>query len=263
MEGRKEKLINEAFQNAVTTGKCKWIHIEKLNVYDDKWDIKGGIVMQFTSDLNWKHPGKEDTARQQKILVSSKNMAEMKSAAFDWSFTSQDFKNMDLTKVDGGKKRKDATMIKDEKKEILNQPSYLPKLRLGTIRKLKKMIESLEEDGAIRDSDLEPLLASREFSRAVFDLMDLDGDGVLDTWETLKSTTKTNEEHRLTDRVVFEAQFGKLLETFSADYGVLTPDIFHHIWTGRDMEKLILLALGRQLNTKVVMGFIVRFTSPK
>lgn len=118
--------------------------------------------------------------------MSKERLKEVKQLAFDVSFTSQDFKNMDLTKIDGGGKKADEEPPPPGKDEtpLIERRIAVPKLRFGKIRKLKLCLTSFaSREGSFSDETIRALFKSDLFADCVFDLMDINGDQLLDTNE--------------------------------------------------------------------------------
>ncbi len=212
---------------------------------------------------------------------------QFKELAFDWSFTSQDFKEMDLTRVDGGLPdkavaREDRTEEEDGGEADLlegmplppeaapsssSSPERVPKLRLSKISGLKRcVLDSASKDGQVGADTLARLFASSEFARCAFDLMDLDGDGILDTSEVMERAG--DAEGGKAGDAPFKERFAVLVESFSNGYDVLTPDIFEKIWQGKELDKFLVQAV-KASNPEEVMGlypvmeFIILFTNPR
>lgn len=197
-----------------------------------------------------------------KVKLGKDRLKEVKSLSFDLSFTSQDFKNMDLTKVDGGHEvRKRSTMKKEEKQPWIKATTKsfrVPKLRF---QKLKSLI-MLVKDCQISASAIKDLLNNPAFAKDIFEIMDVNGDGMLDTWELMKSRPTQHEASQ--EELAFKSHFELLIKTFSGGYDVITQNVFDKIWSGKDLDQLLISALdGPNLTSDSVLEFIIRFTNPR
>ncbi len=198
---------------------------------------------------------------------------QLKEIAFDFSFTSQDFKDMDLTKVNGGvsKEAEEDEDVVEEMPLPRDSSSSLkvPKLRLAKICALKRCVlhhASQEGKKMLAPETLSRLFASPDFGRCAFDLMDLNGDGILDTGEVLARAEKEDKG----DDLAFRQRFGALVESFSNGYDVLTLDTFQKIWNGKELDVFMVEAIRssssspeENLSLYTVMEFVILFTNTR
>lgn len=183
---------------------------------------------------------------------------KMKHLAFDLSFTSQDFKNMDLTKVSGKKSSRESE-VKNVDPEV-----PVPKLRFNKIRSLKLCLLSFaSKEGGVSNDTIKELFTTKEFANCVFDLIDLNGDGMVDIWE-LKAITISESDQKMQ---AFKLKLDELIEGFSNGFDIVTQEMFMKIWQGKGLDDVAIETIrevrGDKIDFDSVMEFIILITNPK
>ncbi len=196
-----------------------------------------------------------------RLSVSGKRRArhKFKELAFDWSFTSQDFRDMDMTRVDagvrGGAENEEADDSYGADSPSPTEAEFSegdpPRLRFGIIHEVKSFVKDNAERGRLNAESLRAVLSSPGMAGLVFELMDFDGDGEVDA-ASLEERMKSGDAYKDQNTKLFLDQHGMFLD-FPA---------FQHLWREGNLFAAVEGALESP-TVHEVMEALISFTNER
>ena len=245
------------------------------------------------SEASGEHTGRRPSKRKNK---------KAKQLAFDLSFTSQDLKNLDMTKVSPGgtlqvqvreasvdeerslfptKKlstQSNASTVSVSSTRSSNakpQKLRIPKLRFLQVKTLQKIVRDfvsqLDSTDELSEKMMIEMFSKADFVNAVFDIMDLNGDGVLEAWEFMVAFHQKNDENVAKADQELNELFKKILTSVDKVnyHQPLTSEEFLKMWSDRDVSHMLAQAVEVHTRAdhthsalKTIIETVVLLTNP-